>query len=209
MKQTFYGLLIAMGLMVCLHIPAHAIEPTAAGPEEPDALLQPAEIGLFQDSSDPEQRPQDPMTRGAFITALWRMSGSPQSAAAVPFGDISGSGTEFQSAISWAYEHGYICGYSPTVFAPGAVLTRQAAMKILFLHSGGQAGMETLFYPIYEDCFTDSGAMSDWASVPMYWAYYNTLISGTSDTTIGARDPLLRGQSAEILVKYIEKFNVV
>ena len=97
-------------------------------------------------------------------------------------------------------------GTSATTFAPNDSLTRQAAMKVLFLYSGGRSGQELFFTQIYDDNFVDSGSLSPWAKEAMYWAVYNELLSGTTPTTLGAGGTATRGQLAKILVNYSEVF---
>lgn len=162
--------------------------------------------GFFQGYSDGTFRPGNQVTRGAFVTVLWRMAGRPQPTVAAPFTDTAALSAEFQSAIAWAYENGYVGGRTATTFAPGDPVTRQAAMKILFLYSGGQSGQEAMFAQIYDDTFTDSASLASWAKAPMYWGIYNELISGTSATTLGAGGAATRAQLAKILVNYTEKF---
>lgn len=165
-----------------------------------------AELGLIGGYSDGTFRPGNQVTRAQFVTMLWRMAGKPVSSGQTPFTDISGINSEFRKAIAWAYENGYIGGRTATTFAPSDTLTRQAAMKVLFLYSGGRSGQETLFTQIYDDNFTDSGNLSQWAKEAMYWAVYNELISGTTPTTLGATKTATRGQLAKILVNYSEAF---
>jgi hypothetical protein len=164
------------------------------------------ERGYFQGYADGSFQPGNPVTRGAFVTVLWRMAGKPAAAGETPFTDVSGVSDEFRSAIAWAYEQGYISGRTETTFAPSASVTRQAAMKILFQFSGGQSGLESMLTSVYNDSFTDSDSLPDWAKAPMYWAYYNQLISGTSDTTLGGGGAASRAQLAKILVNYADKF---
>jgi len=78
-------------------------------------------------------------------------------------------------------------------------------MKVLFLYAGGKSGQEVLFTEIYNDRFTDSAGLPDWARTSLYWAVYNELISGTTPTTLGATNAATRGQLAKILVNYAEK----
>lgn len=167
-----------------------------------------AEMGLIGGYSDGTFRPGNQVTRAQFVTMLWRMAGKPASSGKTPFTDIGGINAEFRKAIAWAYENGYIGGRTATTFAPSDTLTRQAAMKVLFLYSGGRSGQETMFTQIYDDEFTDSGSLSDWAKQAMYWAVYNELISGTTPNTLGAAKTATRGQLAKILVNYSEVFGI-
>ena len=162
--------------------------------------------GFFQGYADGTYRPGNQVTRGAFVTVLWRMAGRPQPTARMPFTDTAGLSEEFRTAIAWAYEKGYVGGRTATAFAPGDPVTRQAAMKILFLYAGGVSGQEALFTQVYDDAFADSGSMASWAKAPMYWGIYHELISGTTATTLGAGNAANRAQLAKILVNYTEKF---
>ena len=79
-------------------------------------------------------------------------------------------------------------------------------MQILFALHGGYGGLEQMFTETYDKGFADSGEIADWAKSAMYWAYYNALINGTSETTLSPRGTATRAQLAKILVNYVEKF---
>ena len=160
------------------------------------------EKGFFQGYADGTFRPGKNVTRGEFVTVMWRMAGQPAAASVAPFADTQGIWCE--DAISWAYEQGLVNGKTAQRFAPGDSVTRQEAMKILFLYNGGKSGQEVLFTRIYDDTYTDSDTLASWAKAPMYWAVYNEIISGTSDTTLGPRGAATRAQLAKILVNYAE-----
>ena len=168
-------------------------------------VLRAAELGLFNGYADGRFGPDDNITRAQFVTVLWRMAGSPATDGKTPFADIAGQSAEFRSAIAWGYQKGYVNGVSDTAFNPTGNLTREAAMKILFLYSGGVSGMEMLFTSVYDSQYSDSGKISAWAKAPMYWGIYNCLISGTSETTLSPGTPATRAQLAKILVQYIDK----
>ncbi|MBQ9411767.1 MAG: S-layer homology domain-containing protein [Oscillospiraceae bacterium] len=167
-------------------------------------IAKAVQLKLFQGYSDSRFGPDDPVTRGQYVTVLYRMAGSPEVTGQTPFTDISDQIPEFQSAILWAYQNGYVNGRTADSFDPVGQLTRQEAMKILFGYSGGESGMELMFTQIYNDSFTDSGEIADWARPAMYWAFYHTLITGTSDSTLGPLGTATRAQLAKILVNYTE-----
>ena len=159
---------------------------------------------LFQGYSDGRFGPDDPVTRAQYVTVLYRMAGSPEVTGQTPFTDISDQIPEFRNAILWAYQNGYVNGRTEDSFDPAGKLTRQEAMKILFGYSGGESGTELMFAQIYDSSFSDSVDIADWARPAMYWAFYHTLITGTSDSTLGPLDTATRAQLAKILVNYTE-----
>lgn len=162
--------------------------------------------GLFKGYDEKHFGPNDPVTRGQFITVLYRLAGSSETSAKTTFKDISGEIAEFQKAIAWGFEKKYVNGKSAASFEPKSNVTRQEAMKMLFNYSGGQRGMEAMFTSTYDSRYTDSSEISDWAKDALYWGIYNTLISGTSDTTLEPGGTATRAQLAKILVIYTEKF---
>lgn len=162
-------------------------------------------LGLFKGDEAGNFNPEENITRAQFVTVLWRMAGSPEVSAELPFVDVQNQIPEFISAISWGYSNKYISGTSDKTFEPDGTLTREAAMKILHAYSGGKTGMEFQFFSIYEGLLKDSAKISSWAKTSVYWGIYNKLISGTSETTIGPDEPATRAQLAKILVNYINQ----
>lgn len=179
--------------------------PDIAGHWGEDSIRRAAELGLFRGYADGSFGPDKPVTRAQFLAVLYRLAGSPVSKGVTAFEDVGMLPAEFRFAIAWGGAQGYIQGRSDTIFDPGAAITRQEAMKILFAMDGGQSGAEALFTAFYEDAYTDSGSIADWARPAMYWGVYHGLITGTSKTTLSPRSPASRAQLARILVNYVDK----
>ena len=163
--------------------------------------------GLFGGYADGSFRPGNPMTRGAFVTVLWRMSGKPQPTGRTPFADIGAVSDEFRTAITWAYNEGYIGGRTATTFAPGENISRQAAMKILYGFSDTVGEVDPMFMMAFNLQYPDAAKLPSWASVPMYWGVQNGIISGTTDGRLNGGGTATRAQLAKILSIYDEKFN--
>lgn len=179
--------------------------PDIAGHWGEDSIRRAAELGLFRGYADGSFGPDKPVTRAQFLTVLYRLAGSPVSKGVTAFEDVGMLPAEFRFAIAWGHAQGYVQGRSDTIFDPGAAITRQEAMKVLFAMDGGQSGAEALFTAFYEDAYTDSGSIADWARPAMYWGVYHGLITGTSKTTLSPRSPASRAQLARILVNYVDK----
>lgn len=165
------------------------------------------DAGFFKGDDKGNFNPDANITRAQFITVLWRMAGSPESNVELPFTDVSDLIPEFQAAIRWGYEKGYINGVSETAFNPGGTLTREAGMKILHYYSGGKTGNEFMFIDVYDNAFEDSKNISSWAKMSMYWGVYNKLISGVTSTQLAPGGVATRAQIAKILVDYRDSFN--
>ncbi len=160
-------------------------------------------LGLFNGYANGNFGPDDPVTRAQFVTVLWRMAGRPAVSRTAPFADIADQSEEFRQAIAWGYDNGYLSGVGDGTFNPNGQLTREAALKILFFYAGGVSGPELLLSETYDNYFSDSGEISDWARAPFYWGVYKEIISGTSDTTLSPQGTVTRGQLAKILVNFV------
>ncbi len=165
-----------------------------------------AERNLFQGYSDGTFRPDNRLTRAQFMMVLWNLAGRPAPSAESPFEDMRTQIDNFQKAVAWAYEKGYVNGTSAATFSPGEPLTRQAAVKILFAYNGSKRGPEALLTQVYDEQYEDSGRISSWAKSAMYWAVYQTILSGTSSTTLDPGGAVTRAQLAAIMTRYTDRF---
>lgn len=190
--------------MLPVEASAETTFPDVKGHWAEEYVIKAVDAGLFVGDSDGNFNPDADITRGQFITVIWRMAGRPDATGELPFTDTENQLPEFKQAISWGYENGYIKGTSETTFEPEATLTREAAMKILHLYSGGTTGGEFQFFAIYDGLLEDSEEVSSWAKSSVYWGIYNKLISGTSETTISPKGTATRAQLARILVSYLD-----
>ncbi len=175
--------------------------PDIAGHWGEQYIIQAAAFGLFNGFEDGSFRPDGTVTRGQYVTVLWRMAGKPMPTSPPPFADVEPD-EWYADAVAWAYENGLINGRTETVFDPNGSISRQEAMKILFAYAGGVSGMESLFTSIYDSQFPDSGEIADWARPAMYWAIYHEIVSG-SDVGLEPRAYTTRAQLSKILINYM------
>ena len=145
--------------------------------------------------------PSRQLTRAEFVTMLYRLAGKPASTAALSFSDVA-AGAWYADAVRWAAENGYVNGTGEGTFSPNGKITRQEVVTILFRYSGGQSGQEVLLYSVYDGQLTDSGSIAPWAKSAMYWAIYNGVITGTSETTVSPAATATRAEVAAIFVRY-------
>ena len=170
-----------------------------------ESVERAAKLGLVNGFSDGTFRPDEPVTRAQFVLMLWRMAGKPEAKSDASFADTA-NGDWYKDALDWAYENGYVNGLSETAFGPNANITRQQATAILFRFAGSKTGGEALVSGVYESSFTDSGKIAGWAKDAMWWAVYNSLVSGVGNNQIAPEANASRAQIAAILLRYMDKF---
>ena len=179
-----------------------------AGTWAEDYIRTAAERNLFQDYADGTFRPDNRLTRAQFMMVLWNLAGRPAPEKESPFRDMSAQSQNFRDAVSWAYAKGYVNGTSAETFSPGEPITRQAAMKILFSYNGSRRGAEALLTAVYDERYTDSGLISSWAKNAVYWAVYQTILSGNTPTTLNPGGSVTRAQLAAVMARYTDRFPV-
>ena len=139
------------------------------------------------------------MTRAQMVTILYRMAGSPETKATLPFTDVE-RGRFYTDAVAWAYEKEIVKGMTDTLFAPNAPVTREQ-MVTFFARFASFQGMDVSCKGDLSD-FTDANAVSPYAVKAMTWAYENGLIRGMGDGTVGPKGNSTRAQVAAILNRY-------
>lgn len=69
-------------------------------------------------------------TRAEFVTALYRLAGSPEVTIENPFTDVADDAA-YKDAVLWAYENKVVEGMTATTFEPGSSIQRQQIAAIL------------------------------------------------------------------------------
>ena len=95
------------------------------------AVLWAAEQGIAQGVDETRFAPDARVTRGQFVTFLWRAVGEPSSAGENPFTDVS-SDRFYYWPILWASENEITSGVSEMWFAPERGCTRGQVVTFLY-----------------------------------------------------------------------------
>ena len=157
--------------------------------------------------------PNVTMTRGMFVTVLFRLSGADQSAytGETVFTDVP-MNQWYAKAVEWANKEGFVAGMTETTFSPNGKITRAQMARILSLYAAKQDGYDlTDVRATAFDKFADAGKVQAWAKEGITWMSTTGLINGMG-TENGAPvlDPngnATRAQAAQILMSYMEYNN--
>lgn len=163
-----------------------------------DAVKYVFEQGLMSGISAQQFGPDSTVTRGQVVTILWRLAGSP-TVSGKTFTDVSAS-VWYADAVAWASANGVVSGYESGLFGPEDQVTREQLAAILYRYAliSGKDAEKTADLSGY----TDSVAISTWASQALKWAVGSGLISGTGANTLSPRGTATRAQIAVILQNY-------
>ena len=167
-----------------------------------DDVMYVYENSIFNGFTATTFGPDATMTRGQMVTALWRMSGSPEPEKDCPFTDVAAT-SPYRKAIAWAVENGLSNGYSTTTFAPGQAISRQQFLAILYRY----AQFQKYDVSVGEDTnilsYTDAESVSTYAIPAMQWAC-GAGIAYDIDGKLMPTAPAPRYQVAEFLASFCQ-----
>ena len=169
-------------------------------------IKQSAEIGLVE-GYEGLYRPNDTMTRAEFVTILWRAMGEPKPSRKASFTDLTQEW--YLDAVAWAEENSVVNGMGGGLFAPTGSVTREQLVTILHRLAGNPMGMELMLSGIYDDQYSDSGQIGDWAKASLYWSIYEGIYCGENAEEIGSalapKSPANRAQIAVMMIRYLNE----
>ena len=131
------------------------------------------------------------MTRGQFVTFLYRAAGSPAVTDATNnFTDVSAS-DYYYKAVMWAVRNSLVSGTTATTFAPTDRLTREQALTFLYRLAVNYLGRDGTLGST--DGITDYADVDAWAQTPVRWAAGHGFIG---DGALEPKATLDRGTTA-------------
>lgn len=177
-----------------------------------DAITYMTDTGVFTGVSETEFAPETRLTRGMFVTLLGRVyenlnggEGAPEEKALKTSFKGVALTDYYCAAVNWAQENGIVTGYSDEIFAPNDCLTKQQAVTILHRYSKYSndeflSGEDTNILS-----YDDFDRISQYAIPSIQWGLENGII-GDNGKNINADEYVTRGQAAQYLYNYTEKW---
>lgn len=208
-KHRFFIWLLSFTLLTSVFAAGLA---AASAPEFTDvsgwyagAVTSLVEKGVMTGYSDGTFRPNGPVTRGMFVTLLYRLSGASGSSAN-PFSDVP-AGSWYENAIAWAAENGLVQGVGGQRFAPDRCITREQYASILWNY----AKYKGIDVSIGEDTnilsYNEAFSISDFAFPGLQWACGAGIIDGDTMGNLNPRGCATRAQVAVMLERFLTAQN--
>ena len=163
------------------------------------------ELGLFNGTDVYRFSPEENISRAMLVTVLWRMEDKPWMDGNGGFSDVA-EGEYYTTAVAWACKNGIVKGKEDNRFDPDGSCTREELVTFLCRYvsyldkiTPGKAEVSR---------YTDWNEVSDWARNAMAWAIDNSIISGTTDTTLSPLEGAIREQLATVLIRLIDRYQL-
>ena len=116
-----------------------------------------------------------------------------------PFTDVAPD-SWYEESVDFAYFNGLMNGLSATTFGPDATTTRAQIVTILYRYAGSP---EVSGATPFTDLDVQSGS---WYMDAVTWAYQNSIVNGTSNTTFSPDSKVTREQLVTILYRYCDNY---
>ena len=137
------------------------------------------------------------------MTILYRMEGSPASAAWSPFADVTAD-AYYAAPVAWAAWNGIVNGVSSTKFAPNQWITREQMAAILYRYAQYKHWDVSQRGNLYQ--FSDRSQCHSYALEPLSWANAAGLIQGKGKDILDPRGLASRAQVAAILQRFHQTY---
>jgi len=118
--------------------------------------------------------PTSNVTRGEFVTFLYRVDGEPLVSGPHPFRDVP-AGRFFSTPVLWAYLKDITTGTSSTAFSPNDNITRQQLVTFLYRYIGEYLGMD-VWAPLDVINNAQLSTISLFARPAMRWGVHKGII---------------------------------
>lgn len=160
------------------------------------------ENGLMSGISETEFAPDMNITRGMFVTALYRMESEPKITAECTFTDVP-TDTYYADAAAWANSNKIVQGYSDIEFAPNENITREQIAAIIYRYATFK-GYDVSING--EMSYLDSNDISSCAKNAVIWNVDNGIMYGNGDNTFSPKTNTTRAQAAAVFERIAAKY---
>lgn len=151
--------------------------------------------------------PDRTLSRGMFVTVLYRSIGSPAVNWQNKFTDAV-NGKWYSGAVIWAADNGIVSGYKDGSFGVDTNITREQIAKMLYLYAQ-QRGYDVSAKGDLS-AYTDSIQVNSWAWEYMQWAVGVGMISGKPNGNgtyrLDPKGEATRAECAAMLMRFANKY---
>ena len=156
--------------------------------------------GIMSGHTEERFEPEGELSRAQLAQILYNMEGRPQ-AEKPNYVDVAATAW-YADAIGWAVQAGILSGYGNGRMGPDDPVTREQLSAMLYRYADGKG------YDVAAQAelsgFADAAHISDYARVPMSWAYAWGIVNGTSESTLTPDGSAERAQAAAMLMRFCE-----
>lgn len=164
-----------------------------------DYIVEAAGYGIINGYPDNTFRPKADVTRGQFITMLYRAVGSPEVSGSLSFADAGNIANAYKTAVIWGVENGIIAGYEDNTFRANKNISRAQMATFMYRYLKNVANYD--FGDVSEVTFADAGSIA-----APYKDAVNAIVSaefmnGTGNNMFSPTSTANRGMAATVILR--------
>jgi uncharacterized repeat protein (TIGR02543 family) len=159
-------------------------------------------LQLMNGTSEDIFSPNENVTRGMFITVLYRMENEPAITTNTSFIDLA-DGMYYNDAISWGFENGIVKGVSEKEYAPDNTITREQMAAMIYRYANfkeqGPTGAWAIRLP-----YKDLADVSDYAGEAVMWCYMKDIMKGDTNDNFLPLNNASRAEACAVFVRMLD-----
>ncbi len=161
------------------------------------------ENGLMDGVTENRFALDEDITREDFVTAMWKMAGSPVVNYIMPFGDVEAEKHNIE-AIRWAASEKYLIGFADTEFAPDKAITREQMATVLYRYAVKRGDNVTIDNPVMPRLsdYTDAQDVSEYAREAVDWVLSRALLKGEGNDVFAPHGTMTRAHASAFFRRF-------
>ncbi len=146
--------------------------------------------------------PNTSVTRGMFVTVLYRLENEPAVDGNSTFSDVS-EDAYYKNALIWATENGVASGVSNLTFAPEENITREQMAQMIYNYAAYKG--KAIGKAVSTD-YADSESISDYAKSAVFWAAEKSIMTGDDSGLFSPKANATIAEVAAVFMRLSENF---
>ena len=159
--------------------------------------------GLMYGVTDTLFAPDTDITRGMFVTVLYRMDGEAETAKEYTFNDVP-SNAYYADAVAWASKNGIVAGYSNEEYMPDKTISREQMAAIMYRYVKYKGADTSIAENTNILSYEDFSNISEYAIPAMQWSVGSGVLVGRTDTTLNPLETTTRAEAAAVFNRITE-----
>lgn len=160
------------------------------------------EKNLMKGVTESEFAPDEIITRGMFVTVLYRAEGEPKVNKSIPFIDVL-NGEYYSDAVVWTAQNEIVRGVTENNFAPNDNITREQMAVMMHRYTQYKGRDVYVGKDVDLTKYDDFDEVSEYAISALHHAVGIGLMKGKTETTLNPQDFATRAEVAAIIQRFL------